>query len=66
MLFRMVPKHIRVKPGIDISFRAVLFRMVPKRELKNIEQSECFRAVLFRKIHDVIIFVEEFRAICRT
>lgn len=43
----------------------MLFRMVPKLEILLVWLQERFRAVLFRKIHDVIIFVEEFRAICR-
>ena len=50
VLFRMVPKRLRVNFGHPIGFRAVLFRMVPKHRPLFRLPGLRFRAVLFRMV----------------
>ena len=50
VLFRMVPKHEKLKQRLIASFRAVLFRMVPKPRGFIRNHATSFRAVLFRMV----------------
>ena len=50
VLFRMVPKLVRIDLALVFCFRAVLFRMVPKLKAKAETAEDSFRAVLFRMV----------------
>ena len=50
VLFRMVPKPMKLDLFLSDSFRAVLFRMVPKQMVLMLFVIRSFRAVLFRMV----------------